>query len=121
MTSRACVRQALPARSVCIASYASASDGLGERRRAVNTMSNPAPSSAVFSQCQAANRPGCALTQRLLLVVEDFEREPGVQLGVVDAPPLELSVLIVLDQVVIWVAGKGKGIESEGIDRRQPQ
>ena len=52
---------------------------------------------------------------------EDLQRESGIQLGVVDASASELSVLVVLDKMVIGVPGEGEGIESERVDRRQPQ
>ena len=59
--------------------------------------------------------------QRLLLVAEDLQREPGVQLRVVHPPALELPVLVMLDQAVIGVAGKGEGVEPQRIHRRKPQ
>ena len=55
------------------------------------------------------------------LVMEEIQRKPGIELGVVQAPALELAVLVVLDQVVIGVAGKRQRIEPQRIDRRQLQ
>ena len=46
-----------------------------------------------------------------MLIAKDIEREAGVELGIVDPPSLELSVLVVLDQVVIGVAWEGERIE----------
>ena len=51
------------------------------------------------------------LLQLLLLIAEDLQREPGVQLRVVHPPALELPVLVMLDEVVIGIAGKGEGVE----------
>ena len=51
------------------------------------------------------------------LVSEDGEYEPCVDFGVAGAPGLETPVLIVLDQAVIRVAGKGERVEPEGVDR----
>ena len=41
------------------------------------------------------------------LIAEDLQGEPCVQVGVAPAPSLELTVLVVLDQVVVGIAGKG--------------
>ena len=64
---------------------------------------------------------GGRLPQRFLLVAENVQAEAGVQFRVVDAPAFELSVLIVLDQMVIGMAGESQGIEPQGIHRRQAQ
>ena len=64
---------------------------------------------------------GRRIAQSLLLVVEDLERKPSVQLRVVDAAAFELTVLIVLDQVVVGVSGEGERVQSERIHRRQLQ
>ena len=62
-----------------------------------------------------------------LLRGTDSERVTGRKSGdgtmhwVVDASAFELSVLIVLDQMMIGVAGEGQGIEPQGIYRRQAQ
>ena len=64
---------------------------------------------------------GRSVPQGLLLVVEDLQCQSGIQFRVVDPPALELSVLVMLDQVVIGVTGKGEGIESEGVHRWQLQ
>ena len=55
------------------------------------------------------------------LVAEDLQGKPRVQFRVVDAAPLELSVLVMLDQMVIGIAGKGQWIQAEGVHRRQTQ
>ena len=54
---------------------------------------------------------GIRLPQRFLLVAENVQGEAGVQLRVVDASAFELSVLIVLDQMMIGVARESQGIE----------
>ena len=64
---------------------------------------------------------GRCAAQGLLLVVEDLERKSGIQLRVVDTPAFELSVLVMLDQVVVGVARVSQRIESECVDRWQPQ
>ena len=66
---------------------------------------------------QVAVRPG----QRLLLVLKQIEGQLGVQQRVVDPAPDQAAVLVVLDQVVIGVAGERQGVEPEGIHRRQFQ
>ena len=55
------------------------------------------------------------------LVVEQIQREPGIELRVVQPAAFELSVLVVLDQVVIGIARKGERIEPQRIHRRQAQ
>ena len=66
---------------------------------------------------QVGIRPG----QRLLLVLKQLEGQLGVQQRVVDPAPDQPAVLVVLDQVVIGVAGEGQGVEPEGVHRRQFQ
>ena len=61
MIFREWVWQALPSSRERIASYASELDGLRERRTEANTLSKPAPSRAVVSQCHAVNRSVGAL------------------------------------------------------------
>ena len=56
----------------------------------------------------------------MMLVTEDLQREAGVQFRVVHPSALEPAVLVVLDQVVIGVAGKGQRTEAQRIHRRQP-
>ena len=56
-----------------------------------------------------------------LLVGEDLQNQPGIQLGIVAASPPQRPVLVVLDQVVIGVAGKGQGVEAQRVHRGQPQ
>ena len=64
---------------------------------------------------------GRRTAQLLLLVVEDLQGKSGIQFGVVDPPTFELSVLVVLDQVVIGVARECQWIKPERVHRRQPQ
>ena len=59
--------------------------------------------------------------QRVTLVTEEFQREPRVQLRVVQSTLFELRVLIVLDEVVIWIPGKGEGIQLQRIHCGQPE
>ena len=80
-----------------------------------------------FSGCEPV--PGgdqirCFLDDRCQgapLIMEEIQREAGIELWIVQAPPLELSILIVLDQVVVGVAGEGKRIEPQRIHRRHAQ
>ena len=70
--------------------------------------------------------PGCQqdwwrVEQLFLLVRECLQGEPRVQFRIVQAPALELSVLIVLDQMVIRVAREGQRVEPERVHRWQPQ
>ena len=55
------------------------------------------------------------------LVMEDFQREPGIEFRVVQSPSFELSVLVVFDEVVVRIAGKGEGVQLQRIHRRQLQ
>ena len=59
-----------------------------------------------------------------MLIAEDVEREPGVELRVVHPPPLELTVLVVLDEVVVGIAGEGERVQPQRVDRgkaKQPE
>ena len=69
---------------------------------------------------QIRGLPGDA-SQSAPLVLEEIEREPGVEFRVVQTTALELSVLVVLDQVVIGVAGERERIEPQRIHRRHAQ
>ena len=53
--------------------------------------------------------------------MEEVQREPGIELWIVQSPALELSILVMLDEVVIGIAGEGQRIEPQRIYRRQPQ
>ena len=59
--------------------------------------------------------------QSLALVVEDFQGQAGVEFRVVDLSAPELPVLVVLDEVVIGVAGEGEGTQQQRIYYRQIQ
>ena len=48
--------------------------------------------------------------KRLVLIAEDFQRQPGIQFWIVQPSAFELSVLIMLDQVVVGIAGKASGL-----------
>ena len=74
--------------------------------------SQPVPGSEQVRRC---------LAESLLLIGEHLQRQAGVQVGVVEPSPPELSVLIMLDQVVIGIAGEGQGVEPERVHRRQLQ
>ena len=56
-----------------------------------------------------------------LLVFKHLQRQPCIQLRVVDPPSLQLPVLVVLHQVVIRILRKGQRVEPERVHRRQLQ
>ena len=60
---------------------------------------------------------GC-LPELVVLVTEDFQNKPGVQFGVIYSTSFELAVLIVFDEVVIGIAGKGERVKPQSIYRR---
>ena len=62
-----------------------------------------------------------SLLQSSPLVAENLQRQPGIQLRIVDAASLEPAVLIVLDEVVIGMARKRKRAETQRIHRGQRQ
>ena len=65
-----------------------------------------------------------SLEELFLLVPEHPQGKLGVELRVVAAISLELPVLVVLDEVVVRVAGKCQRVEPQGVHRRhlqQPQ
>ena len=64
---------------------------------------------------------GLRSTQRFPLVAEKLQRKTGVELGIVDPSALEPAVLIVLDQVVIGIAGEREGAETQRVHGRQRQ
>ena len=53
--------------------------------------------------------------------MEEIQREPGIELRVVQSPLLKLSVLVVFDEVVIRIARKGEGVQLQRIHRWQLQ
>ena len=55
------------------------------------------------------------------LIAEEIQREACVEFRVVQSPLFELWILIVLDEVVIGIPGKGEGVQLQGIDGRQFQ
>ena len=78
----------------------------------------------VFRRCEPM--PGrqqvrCGFLQRKPLVLEDFQREAGVELRIVQASPLEAGVLVVLDKVVVRIAWEGEGAETKRVDDRETQ
>lgn len=49
------------------------------------------------------------------LVLENREHQSGVQFGIALSAGLQPPVLVVLDEVVIRIAGKGQGIKPERV------
>ena len=64
---------------------------------------------------------GCGLREGLALVAEELQRQTGIELGIVHPAALETSILIVLDEPVVGVAGKHERTEPQRVDSRQPQ
>ena len=73
------------------------------------------PPSCEVSQCQATRRSSGTVDRAFKLVPEYFNSEPRVQLRVVEPTPFHLAVLVVLDQVMIGIAGKGERVEPQRI------
>ena len=61
------------------------------------------------------------LRQCLALVLEDLQRNAGVEFGIVHATALEPGVLVVLDECVIGIAREGEWAESQRVHHRQLQ
>ena len=80
--------------------------------RAVVRASEPVP---------GGDQVGIRLPEGPLLVGEDLQRQPGVQFGVVEAAPPKRTVLVVLHQVVVRIAGKRQGIEAQRVYCWHPQ
>ena len=102
------------------------SDGLGEPRSAEKNLSNPSPSvPTVASQCHAVSRFGRRRSRSSSRTTRSSskspQRQPCVEFRVVAARPLELAVLVVLDEVMVGVAREGEGTEPERIHRRETQ
>ena len=62
---------------------------------------------------------GVSFPQGAALVPEHFQRQPGVQLGIVQLAAPDSAVLIMLHEMVMGIAGKGERAETEGVDGRQ--
>ena len=59
----------------------------------------------------------CEFLQLGELVSQDGEDEAGIEFRVAGPPGLKPAVLVVLDEAVIRVAGKGERVEPERVDR----
>ena len=55
------------------------------------------------------------LLQSLTLILEESESELSIQLRVVELRSLEAAVVVVLDEVVIWIARKAERIKAKRI------
>ena len=55
------------------------------------------------------------------LIDESFDGQLAVQKRVVALPAHQTTILVVLHQVVVGVAGEGQGVEAQGIHNRQFQ
>ena len=61
------------------------------------------------------------LRQSSQLVDESFDGQLTVQKRVVALPAHQTTILVVLHQMVVGVAGEGQGVEAQGIHNRQFQ
>ena len=98
--------------------------GVGRPRRSAQTFEEQVESGVGRPAGEPV--PGCQqvwgrFEQFFLLVRECLQGEPRVQFRIVQAPALELSVLIVLDQMVIRVAREGERVEPQRVYGRQSQ
>ena len=59
--------------------------------------------------------------KRPLLILENLQRQPRIQLRIISPPALELSILVVLDEVVIGITREGERIKTQRIYARQSQ
>ena len=60
-------------------------------------------------------------TQRLDLIVEDFQGEARIEQGIVGLPANKSAVLVVLDQVMVRIAGKRERTQAQGVHSWQLQ
>ena len=60
-------------------------------------------------------------SEGLLLVSENLQCESRIQFRIVDPPPSQLPVLVMLDQVMVGVAWESKRIEPESVHRGKLQ
>ena len=101
----------MPASCPRTAAFAAASVGRGASRMSAKTASNPhAVRSRPGQPMPCFKQATRHIAQRGLLIVENFQRKPSVEFRVVQSPAFELSILIVLDEAVIGIAGKGEGL-----------
>lgn len=93
--------------------------GTGDCRTSVNRASKPLePPSPVVSQCQGEEPIGVRLAERakgFVLILKHAEHELRVELRIVELRALPPAVLIVLDEVMVRVAGGGQRIQSERV------
>ena len=71
-------------------------------------------------------RPSVEGAERLHLVAQHVEDQTGICLRVIHMARQQAPVVIMFDEVVIWVAGKRQGVEPQRVDRclrhpRQPR
>jgi hypothetical protein len=61
------------------------------------------------------------LPERPDLLFEEFERDPSVELRVIETAAEQAAVPVVLDQPVVWVARIGERVQAKRVDDRQLQ
>ena len=64
---------------------------------------------------------GLRSAQCFPLVVEKLQRKAGIELGIVDPTALEPAVLIVLDEVMIWIPRECEGAQTQRVYGGQGQ
>ena len=57
--------------------------------------------------------------QCLDLLIEEFERDAGIELRVIETAAEQAAVPVVLDQPMIWVAWKGERVQPQSVYGRQ--
>ena len=100
-----------------MAAYASTSEGRERLAQVGEEVIEPRAVVPARQPVPGGEQVGIRLSEGLLLVGEDLQSEAGVQFGVIQPAPSQRPVLVVLHQIVIGVAGKGQGVESERVHR----
>ena len=124
MTRRPWVAQAASVSRRRIVASASASEGRHRRRISEKKSSRArlAPSgSGVVSQCHAASKSGAVFRSACRWSPKTSSARRASSSGSFIRPRWSRPVLVVLDQVMIGIAGKGEGAEPQRIQRREFQ
>ena len=69
-------------------------------------------SSQIMPRCEQIRR---SILKLVVLIGEDFQHKPGIPFGVVYSATFELAVLIVFDEVMIGIAGKGQRVKPQSV------
>lgn len=52
------------------------------------------------------------------LVFQDLKHQSRVEFWIIHMSRLQTAIMVVLDEVVVWVARKGQRVEPQSVDRR---